>query len=152
MACSFFLIGVIGLSGCGAEISGGALPINMQPERPRFVTGYDFDLLDDVRGQACAVKSYGATKTTTWFVGANLEHLAGDSLTSAAIGEAALDAIKDHPEADSLLVTRVMTTGHGSEKVCATVVGRMVRIKKAASSSKEPTEPPADPDNLEKPQ
>lgn len=94
-----------------------------------MVGGYDFDLLDDVAGKACAVT--GAT-TTYWVGIGDLGKVSPDLLTRQAIAAAALDSIAHVTGADTLLITRVVTEGKGPNKVCATVVGRAVRLTKAA--------------------
>lgn len=134
------IILALGTIGCvpRSEISGSALPVNMQPSPPRFAGAYDFDLLDPVQGRACAARSaMGDTPSTYWFVGANLEKLSLDALTSSSIGAAAAEAVKNSPDSDSIVVTRVVAEGHGPDKVCTTVYGRAIRLKKAG----EPTPP-----------
>jgi len=127
---------VLGLLGCAArpEVNGSALVVNMQPPAPRLLGAYDFDLLDAVQGRSCATRARdGAEASVYWFTGAGLEKLAPNALTAHAIGAAAFDAVKNTPEADSIVVTRVIAEGHGPDKVCATVFGRAVRLTKAAA-------------------
>jgi hypothetical protein len=115
------------------EVHGSSLPLNMQPARPpRFAGAYDFDLLDAVQGHACITRSddAGGPPTVYWFAGAELGR-ASDPLTNQAIGAAAFDAVKDSPGADSLVITRVLSEGHGPNKVCATVYGRGIKLRKA---------------------
>jgi hypothetical protein len=134
------IVVALGAAGCAStpELSGSALLVNMQPSRapPRLLGAYDFDLLDAVQGRACVVRSAaGDTPSVYWFVGANLEKLSPDALTSSSIGAAAGDALKNSPDADSIVMTRVVAEGHGPDKVCTMVYGRAIRLKKAG----EPT-------------
>jgi hypothetical protein len=140
------LVGV-GLPGCAAkpEVNGSALVVNMQPAPPQFTGAYDFDLLAPVRGESCATRSSdGAEASIYWLRGAGLDKLAPDALTAHAIGAAAFDAMKHAADADTLVVTRVLAEGHGSDRVCATVFGRPVRLTKAGA--RRPPSDPADRD------
>jgi hypothetical protein len=140
-------MGVLGFTACASkpEISGGALLLNMQPPPPRMAGAYDFELLDAVRGQSCVTRSAdGRESSVYWFFGVPLTRLAPDALTSRAIGAAAFDAMKRTPAADSIVITRVISDGHGPDKVCATVFGRGVRLTKAAA-----TAPASEPNRVE---
>jgi type IV pilus biogenesis protein CpaD/CtpE len=135
----FAMAAALAASGCASrpEITGSALLLNMQPSsRPRLVGAYDFDLLDAVQGSACATRlAAGSDGAVYWFVGADLDKLSSDPLTSSSIRAAVFEALKNTPDADSLVVTRVVAEGHGPDKVCAIVYGRAIRLKKAG----EPT-------------
>lgn len=52
-----------------------------------------------------------------WFAGAGLEKLSPDALTEHSIGAAAFEALKNSPDADRIVVTRVVAEGHGLDKV-----------------------------------
>jgi len=131
------------------EVSGSALVVNMQPAPPQFAGAYDFDLLAPVRGDACATRaSDGNEASIYWLRGAGLDKLAPDALTAHAIGAAAFDAMKSAADADTLVVTRVLAEGHGSEKVCATVFGRAVRLTKASTRRTPGDATDSDSDNL----
>ena len=129
---------MLAMIGCAPkpEMSGSALPLNMQPSPPRFVGAYDFDLLDAVQGRSCVTRpSLGDQASIYWFAGAGLEKLSPDALTEHSIGAAAFEALKNSPDADSIVVTRVVAEGHGPDKVCTTVYGRAIRLKKARKAS-----------------
>ena len=131
------------------ELSGSALPLNMQPSPPRFVGAYDFDLLEAVQGRACATRpGPGEQASIYWFAGAGLEKLSPDTLTEHSIGAAAFEALKNSPDADSIVVTRVVAEGHSPDKVCTIVYGRAIRLRKAG----EPSAPTHEhEDDLERP-
>lgn len=129
---------MLAIIGCAPrpEISGSALPLNMQPRPPRFAGAYDFDLLDAVQGRSCVTRpAPGEQASIYWFAGAGLENLSPDVLTEHSIAAAAFEALKNSPDADSIVVTRVVTEGHDPDKVCATVYGRAIRLKKASEPS-----------------
>lgn len=129
---------LLGMIGCAPkpELSGSALPLNMQPSPPRFIGAYDFDLLDAVQGRSCDTRpGLGDQASLYWFAGAGLGKLSADDLTEHSIGAAAFEALKNSPDADSIVVTRVVAEGHGPDKVCATVYGRAIKLKKARGSS-----------------
>jgi len=118
------------------EVSGSALALNMQPSPPRFTGAYDFDLLDAVQGRSCVTRSGpGEQASIYWFAGAGLEKLSPDALTANSIGAAAFEALKNSPDTDSIVVTRVVAEGRGPDKVCTTVYGRAIRLKKASEPS-----------------
>ena len=111
------------------------------PSQPRQIGAYDFDLLEAVQGHACVTRSApGDTSSIYWFVGANLEKLSPDTLTSSSIGAAAGDALKNSPDADSIVVTRVVAEGHGPDKVCTIVYGRGIRLRKAGEPARRQDE------------
>ena len=113
--------------------SGSSLLINMSPSGPLHFDGaYDFDLLDEVSGKACAEES----DRQRYWIGMNeLDGLARDPVTRQAIAAAALDAIGRLDGADTILLTRVVADGKNGVRVCATVFGRGVRITKAGHPS-----------------
>lgn len=113
--------------------SGSSLLINMAPSGPlRFDGAYDFDLLDEVSGKACAEES---DRQRYWIGMNDLDGLARDPVTRQAIAAAALDAIGRLDGADTILLTRVVADGKNGVRVCATVFGRGVRITKAGRAS-----------------
>lgn len=77
-----------------------------------------------------------------------LEKLSTDALTAHSIGAAAFEALKNSPDADSIVVTRVVAESHGPDKVCTTIYGRAIKLRKA----NEPSTPDhADEDELARP-
>jgi hypothetical protein len=113
--------------------SGSSLLINVAPSGgPHFEGAYDFDLLDEVSGKACAEE---ADRTRYWIGMNDLESLARDPITKQAIAAAALDAIGRLADADTILITRVVADGKNGVRVCATVYGRAVRLMKAGHSA-----------------
>jgi hypothetical protein len=146
------IVVTLGMFACVSrpELSGSALLLNMQPPPPRFAGSYDFDLLDTVQGRACATRSTSTSEASIyyWFVGADLEKLSPGALTSQSIGAAAFEALKNSPDADSIVVTRVVAEGHGPDKVCATIYGRGIKLRKAGEPS---TPDPKSKDDLARP-
>jgi hypothetical protein len=137
----------LALAGCSKKtVIGGSSMLNMMPATPpEFVGHYDFDLLDAVQGTACAQRSENPRRGY-WIAELPFaKTLPRDSLTTGAIASATIDAIGKNPQADTILLTRVVTQGKPDE-VCAFVVGRAVRLKKAAPGlQKAPAPPPAPP-------
>lgn len=95
----------------------------------RLEGAYDFELLDEIGGKACAEEG----DRMQYWIGLNdLDGLAHDPLTKQAIAAAALDAIGRLDDADTILITRVVADGKNGVRVCASVIGRAVRLTKAA--------------------
>ena len=110
-------------------ISGSTLFVNVRPTNtPPLLGAYDFDLLGPGAGEACATRG----SATLYWVGMNdLSRLSSDELTRQAIAAAALDAISRLDKADTILLTRVVTMARGPDRICATVTGRGIHLKKA---------------------
>jgi len=129
------------------ETSGSGLLLNVSPSRgPDFFGGYDFDLLGEGHGEACAVNGDRRVK---WVGVADLNSISTDPLTRQAIAAAAYDAISRMDKIDGLVLTRVVAEAKSSERVCATVYGRAVRLTKATSPKSLPepsSQPPNEPD------
>jgi hypothetical protein len=111
------------------EVNGGGMLIDLAPaNRPRMVGALDFELLAGGVGKACvdrgSVKQY-------WVGMADLAKLSSDELTRQAIAAAAADALGRLDDTDSILLTRVVTESKGPDRICATIVGRGVRLTKA---------------------
>ena len=143
------VLSVLAAAGCSTyrEVSGSSLVLDMNPRAPHFEGSYDFDLLASVAGKSCVSRSN--TSSTYWVGMVNLKAMAKDDLTREAIAAAAYDAISRLSDADSIVVTRVVTEGKGIQRVCATVYGRGVRLKKgrritpsATDDRETPVEPP----------
>ena len=149
LRCGFFLAAAAALSGCSTykEVSGSSLLLDVTPRPPSFAGAYDFDLLEQVGGKACITR--GNNSSTYWLGMTELAKLSSDSLTREAIAAAAFDAISRLDEADTLVLTRVVAEGNGVHRVCATVYGRGVRLKKAApllpTAERNTTKPVASP-------
>ena len=116
------------------EVSGSTLLLDVAPAtRPAMIGAYDFELLDAVGGSSCISRS---NRSSVYWVG--LQDLAmpnSDRVTQQAIAAAAYDAISRLEEADTIVLTRVVATGKGSDRVCVTVFGRGIRLIKAKPSS-----------------
>ena len=104
--------------------------LNMQPAPPMFVRGFDFEFVGPVRGYACGKvePSFALSGSAIWLMAAGLENIPVNATTRRVIGEAALAAVEQLAKADTIVVTRVVTTTPSKSEVCATVVGRAVRV------------------------
>jgi hypothetical protein len=120
------------------ERSGASLLLNLSPaNRPEVRGSYDFELLEAVGGKTCISRS---NRTSVYWVGLqDLSQMHPDPLTQQAIAAAAYDAISRLEDADSIVLTRVVAEGQGSDRVCANVYGRGVRLIKAGEPAKPPT-------------
>jgi hypothetical protein len=127
---------IIALAGCyrTSDVRGSAL-LDMQPAPPAFESKYDFDLLEQVRGKACVKRT---TRRMAYWAGSFAFKVPTDALTQSAISAASMDALDEVPEADTILITRVITEGKSSDQACAWVFGRAVKIRKAGESDEEP--------------
>lgn len=106
---------------------------------------YDFQLLAAVRGRTCISRS---NRTSVYWVGLqDLSQMHSDRLTQQAIAAAAFDAISKLQRADTMVITRVVAEGQGSDRVCATVHGRGVRLIKEGDATEEPEPVPAPDDD-----
>ena len=124
------------------ERSGSTLLLDFRPvTRPPMVGAFDFKLLGGGVGKACVVR--GTTTQAYWVGMDELAKLDSDRLTQQAIAAAAHDAISRLEDADSIVITRVVTEGKGSDKVCASIYGRGVQLTKAAEPT--PTVQPGTP-------
>ena len=115
-----------------------------------MVGAYDFQLLAAVRGRTCISRG---NRTSVYWVGLqDLAQIHPDRLTQQAIAAAAFDAISRLRRADSLVITRVVAEGQGSDRICATVHGRGVRLIKEGDTTEESepaTTPEPDNDGLQ---
>jgi hypothetical protein len=138
---------IVAIAGCGksSTIGGGAM-LNMMPlAPPQFVGHYDFDLLEAVQGTACVQRSENPVRAY-WIAEVPFaKSLPRDALTTGAITAASVDAIGKNPQADTILVTRVVTQGKTPDEVCAYVFGRAVKLKKAAPGLVPNPAPPPNP-------
>ncbi|MEO8846134.1 MAG: hypothetical protein ABI591_24820 [Kofleriaceae bacterium] len=66
---------------------------------------------------------------------ADVAKLSSDPLTQQAIAAAVMDAVARLDDTDAILMTRVVTESKGSDRICATVVGRGIRLTKALGPS-----------------
>lgn len=112
------------------EVNGSSLLVDLSPaNRPQLVGALDFDLLGMGSASACATRDSGVSY---WVGISSLERISPDSLTRQAIAAAVMDAVQRLDEdVDTILLTSVVTQAKGADKVCATVVGRGVRLVKA---------------------
>jgi len=131
---------------CSHEVSGGGLLLNVQPSPPTFAGAFDFDLQPSTSYTACVHRPsrYDSTSVSRWVLGVAFDKLPGDALTVQAIATAANHLI-DFADADTLVMTRVVTESKGENEVCATVFGRGVVLKKAERDEASPAKPAAPP-------
>ena len=124
------------------EVSGSSLFVDLAPHgSPPIVGAYDFELLGSGAGKACATRG---DHVTYWVGLADLERMSDDELTRQAIAAAALDAISRLDDVDTIVITRVTTEAKSEDVVCATLVGRGVRLLKAKPHVTKPPPPPRD--------
>lgn len=115
------------------------------PAPPMFQGKYDFDLLESVRGKACVKRT--AQRRIYWSGSFAFANAPTDALTLNAISEASIAALDEIPEADTILVTRLVTEAKPGDEACAWVYGRAVRIRKAGEDEGdhvEELEPPGE--------
>lgn len=118
-------------------VNGSAVFVDVAPaNRPSMIGSYDFDLLGQGAGQACANRG----SSTTYWIGMNdLSELSADALSKKAIAAAAHDAMsRIEDEVDTLLITSVFVMAKTEYSACATVRGRGVRLKKAVPRIESP--------------
>jgi len=137
------VVSVIAVSACAGSVqqvarrevahavSGSGLLLNMTPAPPQLVGAYDFDLLDQVSGKAC-VNYHGPMY---WVNIPEIEKTGWDEFTRRAVSAAVLDAIGRLEDADTIVLTRVWADAAGANRICATIAGRAVRLKKAAAAA-----------------
>jgi hypothetical protein len=133
-AMRVFCLVMLLVAGCGKKTTvGGGAMLNMMPVAPpEFVGHYDFDLLEPVQGTACVQRSENPVRAY-WIAELPFaKALPRDGLTTGAITAASIDAVGKNPQADTIVITRVVTQGKSPDEVCAFVFGRGVRLKKAA--------------------
>ncbi len=121
--------------------------VNVAPgSSPPLVGTYDFDLLGDAQGQACAewgdmnklgfrqilVDGHPAIYTAA-VAGATFD--SDDPLVRQAESAAVFNALSKLNGADLMFVTRSSLTSDTAEKLCATVWGQIVRLKKGPTLS-----------------
>jgi hypothetical protein len=146
MTRTFWSLGLVIVVACTQPApSGSSLLLDLSPgTRPAVVGAYDFELLGSGTGRACATRD----DATRYWVGLpELDRISRDPLTRQAIAAAAFDAITRLEDVDSIVVTRVTTEAKGPDQVCASIVGRGVRLRKAGSASEPTVTPPAAPDD-----
>lgn len=112
--------------GCGGTTQHAQQWVHPTPPTPAMAGTYDFDLLDAVTGTAC-VESDGHTSYAAALAGARLD---GSGLVAQAQAAAVYDALARVKGADVLLVSRSLSQGDPQGRVCATVFGRAIRLKK----------------------
>lgn len=111
------------------QVIGSGLLIDLNPaNRPALVGALDFDLLAAGAGKACVDR--GSLKHY-WVAMDNIAKISSDALTTQAIAAAVTDAVVRLEDIDAILLTRVFTESRGPDQVCATIVGRGVRLTKA---------------------
>jgi hypothetical protein len=120
---------------CAKPNNGSALMLNMQPAPPTFASRYDFDLVERALGEACVSRGWA---TNYWVGGAAFEKAPTDPLTQQAIAAAIFNVMSKHSNADSYVTTRAITKSNGSDQVCATVWGYLVRLSKAENAHETP--------------
>ncbi len=125
---------------CAHEVSGAGLFLNMQPAAPTFAAQYDFDFRGQSKGEACAVRD---EDTEYWFSGVKLDDIK-DATSRQAVAAAIASLLDYDKTADSFVLTRAVAIPKGEDKVCATVWGHPVRLRKARPASpptvKDPSE------------
>ena len=113
-----------------SQVSGAGVFLDFAPaNRPALVGALDFDLLAAGTGSACVQRNSGKSFWVSFPAVAELEV---DELTRDAIAAAVMDAVSRLEDVDGILLTRIVTEGRGTDRVCAKIVGRGVRLKKAA--------------------
>jgi hypothetical protein len=144
---AMFLVTAVGCARAPQHVGNGIL--NVQPDRPVFAGQLDFELLPSARGTACskvhsgyAVASGRGDVMLYW---SDLP-IAGSAPTQVRglVAAASLDALEKMPNADTMIVTRVMTEAKGPDETCAYVYGRGIRLKKAGTSNGDGTTPSSD--------
>ena len=114
------------------SVSGAGLLINVAPSnRPGLVGNFDFELLGAGSGKACVDRN----SATRYWLRMEDVTLPTDGLTKQAVAAAMADAISRLDDVDTILLTRVVTESKGSDRVCATITGRGVRLIKAGPTS-----------------
>lgn len=115
------------------QVNGSGLLLDLSPaNRPALLGSLDFDLLPSGSGKACVDRG---TSTRYWVGMADVAKLSSDPLTQQAIAAAVMDAVARLDDTDAILMTRVVTESKGSDRICATVVGRGIRLTKALGPS-----------------
>ncbi len=144
MRCIWVVLFVMGSCAAPArEISGSSLFVDLAPHgSPGVIGAYDFELLGSGAGKACVTRG---DHVTYWVGLADLDRMSDDELTRQAIAAAALDAISRLDDVDTIVITRVTAEAKSEDVVCATLVGRGVRLLKAKPHHVEaPPAPPTD--------
>jgi hypothetical protein len=90
------------------------------------LSAYEFELAGTGVGRACATRG---DRTTYWVGLADLDQMSSDPLVRQAIAAAALDAMTQLDGVDTLVITRVTTEATSADVVCASLVGRGVRLR-----------------------
>jgi hypothetical protein len=86
---------------------------------------YDFELLGNVVGNGCAEAGSDLSLSAA-VLGVHL----GSGLVGQAEAAAVFDALSKLQGADTVVITRTLTDGDTSSRVCATIYGRAVRLTK----------------------
>jgi hypothetical protein len=121
----------------------GSTMLDMQPTRPTFAGQLDFDLLERVRGMACAKSddSFRSGPSVVYWMGEpSMPEV--EPAVRGIVAAAALDAL-ERTGADTLMITRIITEAKNDEELCAYVYARAVKLKKAEPSIKPEVQPEA---------
>jgi hypothetical protein len=143
----FMLVTLLATACTGAPQHAGSAMLNFQPPPPTYVAQLDFDLMESSRGTACAKvtgDSFTTSKTkdvVVYWTELPLATVAPPPVRGL-IAAAALNAIEKTPNADTMIITRVVTEPKGNDTTCAYVYGRGIRLKKAGSSAHQEVEKP----------
>ena len=104
--------------------------------RPRLLGDYDFELLERGVGKACIERD---ANERYWIGPRELAEITTDRLARRAIAAAALDAISRLQDADTILLTSVVTESEGDDQMCARVVGRGRAARESADDNRADT-------------
>ncbi len=121
------------MTACQKQVNGGAVLVNMQPSPPSFSGTYDFDLVNDVTGKACVYRGVESDEQY-WVIAPGLERSSGDAATDQAMHAAVFNAVRSN-DADTMLLTSVVSKTDENGKTCATVYGKAVKIRKGVSTT-----------------
>jgi hypothetical protein len=111
--------------GCATQVRDAQQLVTLTPPAPAMAGTYDFELLSPIVGRGCVERGSGAFVSAT-VLGVRLESgLIGQSQAAAVF-----DAMSKVSGVDAILVTRMLTEGDISAKLCTTVHGRAVRLTK----------------------
>ena len=159
LVVNVFTVGVLSiLAGCAPAKLPSAYSarsvVRVAPEgAPRMVGTYDFDLLGEAQGQACAelgplhgqirdvIVNGKLARYSVSVAGATLE--GDDELTRQAQSAAVFTALSGLNGADVMFITRAIVTPESPERLCAHVWGQAVRLKKGGVTSSASEHEPA---------
>jgi hypothetical protein len=106
------------------------------------LSAYEFELAGTGAGRACATRG---DRISYWVGLADLDQMSSDPLVRQAIAAAALDAMSQLDGVDTLVITRVTTEATSADVVCASLVGRGVRLRSSAPVAQRPDPTPPAP-------